>query len=217
VAATTTGELIGVGRRRGRGIEWVFASFSSFQTHLRHGRQKLWDPDQIVCDGGKDKEPFDQVTPTMPALSQAAGRLDPAEGLFDPLSLDHADGITRIASRATIDRRAAMGVVLRDMRSAAAFAAAGDEVSSIVEFVGPHRAAGFGIVLDHVERRGVLGGAVGLGQPGINDEIVPVLNHQMAHVIELGLAEVDRRSRQSCGRVGSRPDAGGSPLEQGLV
>jgi hypothetical protein len=41
------------------------------------------------------------------------------------------------------------------------------------QFVGPHRAAGLGVVLDHVERGGVLGSAVGLCQPCINDEIVP--------------------------------------------
>jgi hypothetical protein len=70
MAATTTGELIGGGGRCGRGIDWGFASFSSLQTHLRDGRQKLWDPDQIVCDGGEDKEPFDQVAPTMPGLSR---------------------------------------------------------------------------------------------------------------------------------------------------
>jgi hypothetical protein len=204
MAATTTGELIGVGGRRGRGIEWGFASFSSLQTHLRHGRQKRWDLDQIVCDGAEDKDPFDQVAPTMPGLSQAAGRLDPAEGLFDPLSLDHADGIARMAGRATIDRRAAIGVVLRDMRSAAAFAAAGDEVGSIVEFVGPHRAAGLGVVLDHVERRGVLGGPVGLGQRGINDEIVPVLNPQMAHVTELGLFAEPFAGQPSVGVCGRR-------------
>src|SRR5580704_19624308 len=154
MAATTTGELIG-GGRRGCGIEWGFASFSSLQTHLRDGRQKLWDPDKIVCDGCEDKEPFDQVTPTMPGLSQAASRLDPAEGLLDPLSLNHADGIASMAGRATIDCRAAIGVVLRNMRSAAAFAAADDEAGSVVEFVGRHRAAGLGIVLDHVERGGV--------------------------------------------------------------
>jgi hypothetical protein len=131
MAATTTGELIGVGGRRGRGIEWGFASFSSLQTHLRHGRQKRWDLDQIVRDGAEDKDPFDQVAPTMPGLSQAANRLDQVEGLFDPLSLDHADGVARMAGRPTIDRRAAIGVLLRDMWSAAAFAAAGDEVGSI--------------------------------------------------------------------------------------
>ncbi len=83
MVATTTGELIGGGWRCGRGIDWDFASFSSFQTHLCGGRQKLWDADQIVCSGGEDKEPFDQVAPPVPGLSQAADRLDPAERLFD--------------------------------------------------------------------------------------------------------------------------------------
>jgi hypothetical protein len=152
--ASTTGELIGVDRAMGAALNRVFASLLSLQTHLGHAGQKLWDPDQVVCDGGEDKEPFNQVAPTMPGLSQAAGRLYPAEGFFDSLSFDHADCIARMAGRAAIDRRAAMGVVLRDMRSAAAFAAAGDEVGSIVEFVGAHRAAGLGTVLDHVERGG---------------------------------------------------------------
>jgi hypothetical protein len=38
--------------------------------------------------------------------------------------------------------------VPRHMRGAAAFAAANDEAGSVVEFVGPHRAARLGIVLD---------------------------------------------------------------------
>jgi len=71
---------------------------------------------------------------------------------------------------AAVDRRAAVGVILRDMGSAAAFAAAGDKVGSVIEFVGPHRTAGLGIVANHVERGGGLGGAGGFGQPCINDE-----------------------------------------------
>ncbi len=102
------------------------------------------------------------------------------KGSSIPLSLDHADGVAGMPGRAAIDRRAAVGIILRDVRGTAALAAAGDEVGSVVEIVGPHRAAGLGIVLDHVERGGVLGGAVGLGQPGINDEIVPVLHPSMA-------------------------------------
>jgi len=65
------------------------------------------------------------------------------------------------------------------------FAGVGSFVS--IEFVGLHRTARLGIVLNHVERGGVLGGAGGFAQPGINDEIVPVLDHHMAHVTELGL------------------------------
>jgi len=117
MATTTTGELISGGGRCGplNGFCVIFVTPGTLM-------QKLRDADQIVCGGGEDKEPFDQVPPSVPSLSQAADRLDLTEGLFDPLSLNHADGVARMAGRAAIDRRAAMGVVLRNIRSAAAFA-----------------------------------------------------------------------------------------------
>jgi hypothetical protein len=105
MTATATGELIGGDRRCGRGIEWDFASFSSLQTHLCCGRQKLRDADQIVCGGGEDKEPFDQVAPPVPGLRRPPVVLIQPNGLFDPLSLDHADGIARMPSGARVDRR----------------------------------------------------------------------------------------------------------------
>ena len=123
----------------------------------------------------------------MAGLAQTADGLDPAERFFDPLALDRADAIAGMAGGARIDRRAAVGIVLRDMRRAAALATAGDEVSGVIVLVAAHRAAGPGIVLDHVERGGALGRAVGLGQPRIDDEPVAVLRHQMTHVAELGL------------------------------
>ena len=111
--------MIGGSWHGGRGIDCDFVSFSSLQTHLRCGRQKLWDTDQIVCRGREDKEPFDQVAPPMPGLAQAADRLDPTERLFDPLSLDHTDGIARMPGGTAIDGGAAIGVILRNMRCAA--------------------------------------------------------------------------------------------------
>src|SRR5205085_4396608 len=56
----------------------------------------------------------------------------------------------------------------------------------IVCLVAAPRAAGFAIVLDHVERRLALRRSVRLGHPRINDEPVAVLGHQMSHVTELG-------------------------------
>src|SRR4029077_12745202 len=123
----------------------------------------------------------------MSCLAQAADGLHPAERLFDPFALDRADAIAVMAGGGRIDRRTAVGVVLRDMRGAAAFAAAGDEVSGVVVLVAAHRAAGSGIVLDHVERGRALRRAVGLGQPRIDDEPIAVLCHQMSHMTELGL------------------------------
>ena len=204
MAATPTGELIGGSWHGGRGIDCDFVSFSSLQTHLRCGRQKLWDTDQIVCRGREDKEPFDQVAPPMPGLAQAADRLDPTERLFDPLSLDHTDGIARMPGGTAIDGGAAIGVILRNMRCAATLAAAGDEVGGVVEFIGPHRAARSGIAVDHIKGGGELGRAGGLGQPGIDNEIVAVLGHHMTHVTELGLlAEpfAEQPSIGVCGRT----------------
>jgi hypothetical protein len=62
-------------------------------------------------------------------LAQAAHRLHPPERFFDAFALDRANAIAGMAGRTRIDRRPAVGVVLRDVRRAAAFATASDEVS----------------------------------------------------------------------------------------
>ena len=123
----------------------------------------------------------------MSSLAQATHSLHPTECFFDLLSLDRADAIAGMAGGARIDRRAAVGVVLRDMRRAAALAAAGDEVGRVIVLVAAHRAAGFGIVVDHVERGSALSGAVGFGQLGVDDERITVLHHHMSHVTKLCL------------------------------
>src|SRR4029453_10091315 len=164
-----------------------FGSSSSLQTDSSACSENFWDANEIVGGCGEDEEPFDQVPSAVSGLAQAPDSLDPAERLFDPLSLGHADGIAGMTGGAPIDCGAAAAVVLRHMRGAAALATAGDEVGGVVELVGTHRTARLGIVLDHIESRRALGGAGGLGQPGIDDEVVPVLHHHMAHVAELGL------------------------------
>jgi hypothetical protein len=58
----------------------------------------------------------------MSGLAQAAHRLHPPERFFDAFALDRADAIAGMASRTRIDRRPAVGLVLRDVRRAAAFA-----------------------------------------------------------------------------------------------
>src|SRR5258707_7305040 len=88
----------------------------------------------------------------MRVLAQPADGLHPAKGFFDPFALDRADAIAGMAGRARVDRGAAVGIVLRDMRRTAAFAAAGDKVGGVAVLVPAHRAAAAGTVLDHVER-----------------------------------------------------------------
>src|SRR4029077_1009735 len=104
--------------------------------------QNFWNANEIVGSGGEDEEPLDQFPPAMPGLAQAADRLHPAERLFDPLSLGHANSIAGMAGRAPIDRRTAVGVILCDMCRAAAFTTTGDEVGRVIILVATHGAAG---------------------------------------------------------------------------
>src|ERR1043166_5626952 len=154
-------------RRCAHTIGGYFGSFSTLQADSPYRRQKFWDADEVVCSSSEHEEPLDQPAAAMPGLAQTPHRLDPPEGLFDLFALDGADPIAGMACRARIDRRAAVGVILRDMRRAAALAAAGDEVDRVIGLVSANCAAGPSIVLDHVERRGALGRAVGFGHPRI--------------------------------------------------
>src|SRR3984893_838846 len=108
------------------GIGCGLASYSTVRTDSSRCGQELRDANEIVGDRGQDEEPFHQAAPTMPGLAQTADSLNPCKGFFDPLALDCADAIAGMAGRARVDRGAAVGIVLRDMRRAAAFTAAGD-------------------------------------------------------------------------------------------
>ena len=138
----------------------------------------------------------------MPGLAQATHRFHPPERLFNPLALDRADAIAGMTSCARVDRRAAVGVVLRDVRRAAAFATANDEFSRIIVLVAAHGASRFGVVF-HVERGRALGRAIASVQPGIHDKPIAVLHHQMPHVTELGLLAGTLSEQPSVG-VGGR-------------
>src|SRR6202162_4773603 len=184
-AARTSGVMVGDPRCLG-GMGWRFASYSTPRTDSSRRGQELRDANEIVGDSGQDEEPFHQATPTMPGLAQTADGLHPPKGFFDPLALDRADAIAGMTGRARVNRGAAVGIVLRDVRRAAALTAAGDKVGGVIVLVAAHGAAGPGIVLDHVERRRALRCAVGLGQSRIDDEAIAVLCHQMPHVAELG-------------------------------
>jgi hypothetical protein len=63
----------------------------------------------------------------MPGLAQTTDSLHPPKGFFDPPALDRADAMAGMADRARADCRAAVGIVLRGMRRAAALPAAGDK------------------------------------------------------------------------------------------
>src|SRR6516162_4242949 len=108
-----------------RCIGGVGGSFLALQTDSSRRGQQLWDANEVVGCGGEHEEPLDQAATAMPRLAQAADRLDPPERLLDQLAFDGADPIAGMAGGTRVDRRAAVGVVLRDMRRAAALAATG--------------------------------------------------------------------------------------------
>src|SRR6201987_1104863 len=186
-----------------RSFRCGFVSCLTLQTNSSRCCQHLRNTNEIVGRGGEHEEPLDQAAATMPGLAQTADRLDPPEWFFDPLALDRADTIAGMPGRARIDRRAAVGVVLRDMRRAAALAATGDTVGGVIVLVGAHGAARLGIVLDHVEGGRSLRRTVGLGEARIDDQPVAVLHHQMPHVAELGLLASALAEQAGIG-VGSR-------------
>src|ERR1043166_6074071 len=187
VMCAATRRSMGRIRRRAHAIGRYFVSFSTLQADSPYRRQNLGDANESGGGSGQDEEPFDQRPATMARLARPADGLDPAERLLDLLSLDRADAVARMPGRARIDGRTTVDIVLRDMRDAAARATAGHEAGGVIVLVAADRAAGAGIVLDHVERSLALRRAVGLGQARIDDEPVEVLRHQMAHVTELGL------------------------------
>jgi hypothetical protein len=78
-----------------------------------------------------------------------------------------------------------------------------DELGRVIILVGTDGATGLGIIVDHVERSHALCRAVGFRHPGIDDESVAILRHEMSHVAELRLF-ADRFAKQSSIGVGCR-------------
>jgi hypothetical protein len=122
-------------RRQRRRISFVFVSSSVLQTDSCCCGQKLWNSNEIVGGCGENEEPLDQSAAAMAGLAQAADSLNPAERFFDPLALHRADAIAGMTSGAAIDCRAAISIILRDVRRATALAAARDKVGGVIVLV----------------------------------------------------------------------------------
>src|SRR5215207_5740114 len=142
----------------------VLGPFSVLQTDSSRGGEDFGDADEIICGGREYEEPSDPIAAAMTCLAQRADGLDPTERFLDLLALLLANRIAGMPRRTRVDRGAALGVVLSDVGCAATLTTAGDEVGGVVAFVGPNRAAGISIVVDHVEGGFALGGAIGLGK-----------------------------------------------------
>src|SRR5690349_14518440 len=100
-------------QRCDRNIRFDSSSFSTFRTESSRLSHELWNANEIASSCRQHEEPFDELSPAVTCLSQAANGFDPAERLFDPLTLDRADAIAGMTRGAGIDCRAAVGIVLR--------------------------------------------------------------------------------------------------------
>src|SRR5215471_8680484 len=164
LATAPTEEMRGDPREM-RGNRYDIASYSILETDSSRCSQNLRDANEVVGGCRQHEEPFNQRPPAMSGLAQAPHCLDPTKSLLDLLSFDRADAMTGMAGGSCIDGRAPVGIVLRDMRCAAAFAATLDEVGRVIVLIAAHGTAGSRIVINHVEGGGALSGAVGFGQP----------------------------------------------------
>src|SRR6185436_6721865 len=75
--------------------------------------EQLRQSDEIVGGCGEGKSEADPGGAPEPGLALAGDRLDPAEGLLDAFADALADGITGMARRPSVDRRASIAGVLR--------------------------------------------------------------------------------------------------------
>jgi hypothetical protein len=128
--------------RGAHGICGDLGSFLVLKADSFRRSQKLRDANEVVRCGGEHEEPLHRAPTAMACLAQAADGLDPAERFFEPLSLDGADAIAGMSGRARIDRRAAVGIVPRDVRGAAAFTTASDKVGGVLPDIIEHERAG---------------------------------------------------------------------------
>lgn len=113
-----TGGTIGRAGRCRRGIWYHFASLSALRTDSSCCGQKFLDANEIIGARGENEEPLHQPAAAMAGLAQAADRLHPTEAFLDALAFDRADAIAGMPGGARVDCRAAVGVVLRDVRRA---------------------------------------------------------------------------------------------------
>ena len=130
--------------RAARPLEPIWCLFRlnpQLRTDSSRNRQNFADASEIVGSRGEHEEPFDQLAPAVSCLAHDPYRLHPAKRFLDPFAFALADLVTAMAGGARIDRRATSRIVLGDMRHAALFAAAGDEVGGVVVLVVVERAA----------------------------------------------------------------------------
>ena len=110
-----------------------FVQLSRGRLHSRHAQQVVGGADEVSRQlrfSDTDK----------PSLSHASYRLDPAEDLFDPLSLALANGITLMSGGPSIESGSTAPLDLSNVGSDLSVSQLGDEGPVVVTLVGAPRA-----------------------------------------------------------------------------
>lgn len=135
--------------------------------------------------GGGQFEPELVAGPDQVAqFAAGAGRLDPAEHLFDQLAPALAAALAGVPRRSTIDRTAPPNLVLCDVRRHPQATQSPDEVARVVGPVDAQRGPSADAAFEHRHGRVSFGVAAGVGQLDVNHQPVPDLAQQMAQLAE---------------------------------
>jgi len=154
---------------------------------LCHCFHQLGQPNEVVSRGGQREHPADAGETTMTGRAEAGGRLGPAKHLLDALAHPPTDGVAGMAGRASLDCRAPMGGVLRDVRRLVVLPQIGDKADDIIGLVGSERHPVIAASCRrHVERGLAFRHTGGQGQTHVDHQSMSVLHQNMAQIGQLG-------------------------------
>ena len=157
--------------------------------HRRNCGGQVSHAHQVVGGAGHGKNPIHSTDSAMPHLPHQRNRLQPAEALFDSLSLSLAEGVTCVPRGAAINRAAAAPFeVLRYMRRHPQIPALGYKSVRVESFVSAYRhRLRAGKFLQHHQRRVALRRPVGLEHFRVHDQTIAILHQQIPRVTQLRL------------------------------
>ena len=152
---------------------------------------------EVVGDGCEGEQRLDRRPPPQLDLPHPGSRLDPAEGLLDPLAAAQADRIAGVARGAAVDGDLAHLAGLRhrpvdgDVRRHPPRPQIADEGLHVEQLVRAQRdPVPTGAAVEHEQGRLALGRAGGVSEAGVHHQAVAVLHQRVAEVAQPALPAV---------------------------
>src|SRR5262249_19687053 len=151
--------------------------------------REIAPPAQVVPGQPKGKHPAHPRHPAMAGLAQQANLFEPAEDLFDALTLPLAHQVAAVPRGAAIDRTRTLRGVLGHMRGYREAPEAVHEIPRVIALVGAERGPGRQL---RGHRQGLLplGEARRRRQAAIDRQAMAILHEDVALVVQLGLVAV---------------------------